>query len=267
MTLDEFLLKYNGEYVEVAGSANAKNQCVDLANLYLREVLGLPIIEWTNAIDFPKKSSLEFVRNTSEGVPEPGDLIIFSIGDYGHIAIFVEGDAKSFRSFDQNYPIGTPCHIQNHYYKTVIGWLRCKIEPDMTDEEKRILQFVRDQNANEGKVREAFGALQDQPDKNRQIQTLQERTLTLENSLKALEDRIVALESEIKANQDLVTDWQKQVASANRRVDELNQIVEDITDEKNQFKRWYEQSLTKRIDKMRVVEIIAYLFRRFIKSQ
>ncbi len=250
MTLDEFLLKNNGEYVEVAGSTNAKNQCVDLANKYLQEVLRLPIIEWTNAIDFPKKSSLEFVKNTPEGVPEPGDLVIFNIGDYGHIAIFVEGDTKSFRSFDQNYPKGTPCHIQNHYYKTVIGWLRCKIGPDMTDEEKRILQFIRDQQANEGKVREAFGALQDQPDKNRQIQTLQERTLTLENSLKALEDRIVALESEIKANQDLVADWQKQVASANRRMEELNQTVEAVTNERNQFKRWYESALEKSADKL-----------------
>ncbi len=70
MTLEELIKKYNGQPVEVAGSANAKNQCVDLANLYIRDVLGWPIIEWTNAKDFPAKAgdNYIFVKNTPEGV-------------------------------------------------------------------------------------------------------------------------------------------------------------------------------------------------------
>ncbi len=30
MTLQQFLEKWNGQFCEIAGSANAKNQCVDL---------------------------------------------------------------------------------------------------------------------------------------------------------------------------------------------------------------------------------------------
>jgi len=131
MNLDEFIKKYDGKFLEVAGSAYAKNQCVDLANGYIRDVLGLPIIEWTNACDFPEKGGdkYEYIENTPLGVPEKGDLIIWGAslnGGYGHIAVFVEGGVGSFRSFDQNYPTNSPCHIQGHYYKNVIGWMRKK---------------------------------------------------------------------------------------------------------------------------------------------
>src|SRR3990167_8781328 len=107
MTLSEFLEKFNGEFVEVAGSPGAVNQCVDLANAYIRDVLGQPIIEWTNAIDFPKKvdlSKYDYFLNTPMGVPKEGDLIIFGGTQYGHISIFIEGNVDTFRSLDQNYP-------------------------------------------------------------------------------------------------------------------------------------------------------------------
>lgn len=130
MTLQQFIEKWNGKYCEVAGSANAQNQCVDLANAYIRDVLGLPIIEWTNAKDFPSKAgdSYDYILNTPSGVPKEGDIMIWGGSTAGHIAIFIEGNADTFRSFDQNYPTGSPCHVQNHTYLTppVLGWLRAK---------------------------------------------------------------------------------------------------------------------------------------------
>lgn len=129
MTLQQFLTKWNGKYCEVAGSANAVNQCVDLANAYIRDVLGLPIIEWTNAQDFPKKAgpAYDYILNTPTGVPKEGDIVVWKSADnVGHIAVFIEGNASSFKSFDQNYPLGTPCHVQGHTYANVMGWLRKK---------------------------------------------------------------------------------------------------------------------------------------------
>lgn len=128
MTFTEFLSKYNGKYVEAGGSANALNQCVDLANQYIEEVLGLPKILWTNAIDFPKKagSNYEWIPNTPTGVPHEGDLIIWGGNQYGHIAIFIEGNVNSFKSFDENWPTGSPAHVQGHTYVNVLGWLRFK---------------------------------------------------------------------------------------------------------------------------------------------
>ena len=52
------------------------------------------------------------------------------LGQYGHVAVFLEGDNKKFKSFDQNYPVGSACHIQDHDYKAVMGWLRPKMKGD-----------------------------------------------------------------------------------------------------------------------------------------
>ncbi len=128
MTLKEFVSKYTNQFVEVAGSGNALNQCVDLANAYIRDVLGLSIIEWTNACDFPSKAGdkYDYIENTPDGVPQRGDIIVWKPSP-GHIAIFLDGDVNQFNSFDQNYPTGSKCHVQNHpTYYNVTGWLRAK---------------------------------------------------------------------------------------------------------------------------------------------
>lgn len=128
MTLDEFVKKYNGKFLEVAGSPGAEDQCVDLANGYIRDVLKLPIIQWTDAKNFPKhpiaKEHFEYIKNTPNGVPQKGDLIIWSGTQWGHIAIFLSGDVNWFTSWDQNWPVGSVCHKVNHSYTNVVGWLR-----------------------------------------------------------------------------------------------------------------------------------------------
>lgn len=143
-TFQEFLEENNGDFVEVAGSPNALNQCVDLVNAYIRDVLGLPIIEWTNAIDFPKRAGEKYtwIVNTPSGVPQEGDIVVWGspYGKYiengvtkyaGHVAIFISGNADKFKSFDQNYPIvGSNCHVQDHTYNGVLGWLHPKEKPN-----------------------------------------------------------------------------------------------------------------------------------------
>lgn len=145
MTLEEFKNTYNGQFVERGGSAGAKNQCVDLANAYINEVLGHPVVLWTNAEDFPVKCMdfCDWIPNTPTGVPEKGDIVIwdFAKDDVGHIAIFLSGNARSFTSFDQNWPLGSKCHEQTHTYGKlndgVIGWLRPhKKESEMIPESK-----------------------------------------------------------------------------------------------------------------------------------
>lgn len=166
MNFQQFLEKWNGKYCEVAGSANAKNQCVDLANAFIRDVLGLAIIEWTNAIDFPSKAGdkYEWILNDSvDKIPIEGDLIIFKIGSNGHISIALDGCTKSkVISFDQNYPIGSPCHVQNHTYSSVIGWLRCKKMESSNISQNTIpsglYDFLFKENKfSEGDIREGMG--------------------------------------------------------------------------------------------------------------
>lgn len=137
MTLSEFIDKYTGKLVDfdkVYGS-----QCMDLMHQYIVDVLEMingKILAAPAAKDVYEKFDTLFgseyftkIENTPTGVPEKGDIVLFGskVGLYGHVCIFIEGNAETFTSFDENWPIGSPCHIQTHDYIGCLGWLRSKL--------------------------------------------------------------------------------------------------------------------------------------------
>lgn len=128
MTYNQFKTIWLGKGIDFDGSYGY--QCMDLAHKYAVEV---------NGKDFPPAPAAKDVwnlnipgydkiSNTPTGVPQQGDIVVWGkdVGPYGHIAIFDNGDINSFESFDQNWPVGSLCHIQKHNYKGVLGWLRLK---------------------------------------------------------------------------------------------------------------------------------------------
>lgn len=127
MTLQEFINKYNGQYVDFDGYYGP--QCVDLAQFWSKN-LGGP--QFTgDAADIYGQGSPFYtsIPNTPDAVPVPGDIVIWGgalNGGPGHIAVFVSGNSSSFSSFDQNWPLNSPCHIQYHNYNYVVGWLHPK---------------------------------------------------------------------------------------------------------------------------------------------
>lgn len=259
----EFKNKWLGKGIDFDG--NYGNQCFDVYRQYCKE-LGFkqsPPSEgakdiWENYLP----EHFDKIINTTSGVPEQGDVIIWGvkIGKYGHVAIFDRGDDKAFVSIDQNWPTDGGkgvLHEVNHSYTGVLGWLRPKsIIEDMTEEQKRILAFLEEQKANEGKVREAFGALTDLPVKDKRIQTLQDRILDLESSQKNLEDRIKNLELTIETNLKLVTDWQKKAESANKALENANKTNIELVAEKNTWKNRYEEALKAQVNKYSGWELI-----------
>lgn len=131
MNLDSFIKKYNGKGVDFDG--NKKYWCVDLYRQYCKEVLQIPqsplVVGAADIWDSYLKTRFNRVSNTPKGIPDKGNIMIWSKksgGGYGHVAIFIEGDINSFKSFDQNWPIGSLCAITKHHYKNVLGWLRPK---------------------------------------------------------------------------------------------------------------------------------------------
>jgi hypothetical protein len=130
MTIDEFIKKYQGQAIGYNGYVG---ECLSLVKQYIKEVFGIePPPSGTNSAygywsNFPNPLPTIFDK-VNTGIPQKGDIVIWkpTAGNpYGHIAIFVEGDDKSFRSFDQNYG-GKQAHIQNHSYASVVGWLHPK---------------------------------------------------------------------------------------------------------------------------------------------
>lgn len=255
MTFQEFLEKYNGKFVEVGGSPSALNQCVDLANQYISEVLGLPKILGTNAIDFPKKAGINYdwiANDDISDVPQEGDLIIFSIGSYGHISIFVEGDTKSFRSFDQNYPLSSPAHIQNHTYTSVLGWLRAKITSSpitMTEDEKRALEVLRQfqieaNHGNlEGAVNAAIGAYKDISGLQAKIKSMETQLAELSTQALNLSEANKNLTESLDAKQKELEDWQYKFETANQMLTEQIVKLEASEAQTKFYKKKYQEAL------------------------
>jgi hypothetical protein len=130
-----------------------------------------------------------------------------------------------------------------------------KQENDMlTEEQKRILDFLNGKS--EGDVREAFGALAEKPSKDGQIATLSQKVLELDSITKKLQEQIDILTSEVKSNNEIILDWQQKFQTANEQVSNATEQVNTITDERNKYRRLYENLLSNTVDKMSAAELI-----------
>lgn len=130
VSLQDFIAKYIGQFVDFDGVFGA--QCVDLMNQYIVDVLGISnpiqILGGATAYEiYQNANDSRFTKiiNTPNGVPNVGDMVFWdtTIGNAGHVDIFLSGDTNSFTGFDQNWPVGSPCHQQTHDYNGVAGWL------------------------------------------------------------------------------------------------------------------------------------------------
>jgi len=131
MTLDQFITKYNGKYIDYDHAYGP--QCVDLMRQYTDEVLRLPQLpraKYAKDIfkQFKTDSNFKKIFNTPTGVPKRGDIIFWDwrwpvTGIAGHVAVFSGGNTSRFIAFTQNYPTNSPCRFYNYDYRGVMGWI------------------------------------------------------------------------------------------------------------------------------------------------
>lgn len=134
MKLKEFINKY----LDKKASYNkGYYECVDLARLYIKEVLDFaqpkPVIGARNFyenFENDPKLTKQFtkIKNTLTFVPKAGDIIIWNgnYGKYGHIAIVIGANILRFTALSQNDPLKSPCILKKYSYKNIYGVLRPK---------------------------------------------------------------------------------------------------------------------------------------------
>jgi len=139
-------------------------------------------------------------------------------------------------------------------------------QDDLTSSEENILRFLREQNADEGKVREAWGCLNDKPQYDAQIATLSQKVLELDSLTKELEKKIGELNLKISEDKKSEDDWQEMLALANERISKNEEQLTTISEDRNKYRRLYENLLSTTIEKLSFREITKELFNRFLKS-
>jgi len=120
-----FIAKYNGKRFEYDGIY--PYQCVDLTKAYF-EFLG-KTVRRGNAIDYKNfgyGKEWRWVANTLWNFPNPGDVVVFNTGVYGHVGIVVHANRLTLDVFSQNWPVGNVCSVKRFNYLSprVLGWLQ-----------------------------------------------------------------------------------------------------------------------------------------------
>jgi len=156
MKFNDFILKWQGRYIDFDNYYG--NQCMDLLHQYCVEVLGITdgrVLAAPGAkhifLNFDTifgREHFDKISNTPTGLPKNGDIMIWGNGSWGHVAMYIDGNVNTFKSFDQNYPTGSPCHIQNHTYANVLGWLRYKGSPPQEDMQAILNEMRGDRDRN-----------------------------------------------------------------------------------------------------------------------
>jgi surface antigen len=158
MTYEQFKNKWLGKGIDYDGYY--ANQCMDVYRMYVKEVLQAkqsPSVKGAkNVWDTYLPEVFDRISNTSTGVPKQGDVMIWDVGTYGHIGIVDSATQTKFTTFEQNWTEGNGSgvtELRTHYYKNVLGWLTPKGNITMTEQEKKLLEIIKQASLDEGDIR------------------------------------------------------------------------------------------------------------------
>lgn len=128
MSTNDFFNKYNGKEVTDPWGTY-KGECVSLVKMWIKEN-GWPMRRG-NAINWQYNGTppYKWFVNYPWSVPQPGDMPVFKVGQYGHIGIVMSASSRSMQVFSQNWPTGKdvdPARVATFDYvrPKCIGWLR-----------------------------------------------------------------------------------------------------------------------------------------------
>lgn len=200
------------------------------------------------AVAFPDRISEVVKYTTYDNV-----ACLDAIKNYSHCIVQVDYDGSPSTVFDTHFVdfIGNKTLFDSLGGKEkptstypllkglrVIKLIPLVVEDNMTDDQKNILKFLADNNANEGKVREAFGALADIPKLTKQIDDLTTAQGNLNNQITDLTQKVATI-------QKSADDWQTQLTTANKTGQKLSADLAYY----QPYKALYEKALTDQVNK------------------
>lgn len=195
--VQNFLNRWNGRGVDFDKAYGY--QCMDLYQQFNKDVVGAfhvpnpsAYMVWDN---YPQNFYTK-ISNSPTAVPQKGDVVIWKKSaslPFGHIAIATgEGDTKKFKSMDQNWPTGSVCHIQEHNYTGVIGWLR----PNKLIKQKN--PAVSGAPANSAVITQEIAHQPQITDQTRIPQIDNKEVQAIRSELRATHDRVGELDQQIQ---------------------------------------------------------------------
>jgi len=240
MTFQNFLEKWNGQPIDFDGIY--PNQCMDLAHQYVYDVLGLTDVRiiahpaaYQIFTDFTETQYFDKIANSPTGVPVEGDIVVFGqgVGQWGHVCIFIEGDANKFKSFDANWPTGSLPHVQDHTYGYCLGWLHPKtVAPDL---EAQLNQLREERDRNWDWFVAVCDALKTGANVDTAVAeatkllTIEQAVLDKDRQIADIQKQAQALQEQRAMKEQAITEVSTQVATLTVAVAEAQKTIDGLT--------------------------------------
>lgn len=273
MNLEQFVEKYLGKKIDWDGYYGG--QCVDLFRQYIDDVLKFPQPKgvggakdfWPNYdTDNALKNYYDKIPNTPTAVPSAGDVMLWNEkagGGWGHVAVFLEGNANTFTSFDQNWPKLDVCTKTTHDYKNVFGWLKPKKFTSLKDTDidwddfegnsHTVGWYVHEwevEKKNVGRlVKEVADKIKDYERLQRTLAETNQQASTLQTQYKLLLDEKNSLESNVGPLEDKIKELLAEIGIMGERMSgvikerdeakvEISKLKKKIKDGLSGYSRW-----------------------------
>ncbi len=192
-------LDFKQRYIDTEVNFDGKygNQCTDVYRQYCKE-LGVP---QSPPVKGAKDIWTTYLPNyfnrftyAKGDIPAQGDICIWDIGEFGHVALWDNGNQNNFQALGQNWQEGDgsgKLRIEYHpSYNHVLGWLRLKKEDSMISEDaQRALKILEQykvdaQHGNlEGAISSLVGNAKDYKDLENKVNELTLKLTELESKL------------------------------------------------------------------------------------
>ena len=293
-TIEQFLSDYLGKSKGYPDDSQYKGQCLSIVKIYIKECFGInPPPSGTNSAygywsNFPSPLDTVFERvlNTIDVIPEYGWIAVWkpwSGNTYGHIAIVDRGCTQTvLKNLAQNWS-SKNFQEESQSYTNVIGFLKPILTPEVTfptitEDEQRALvilkQFkdrtegIKDGNY-EGASRACVEAYKDLIS----LQIVHEGLKKIANEeaqeILDLKNEKQILADKLDEEQKQVQTWQSQYTTANESLESIQEQLELITNERNDYKKWFEKAKEdlENLDKMTGIQHIFYGIKLLVKKQ
>lgn len=144
--MNPFIQKYSGKVVSYDGVPADAGQCVQLVELYARDVLGVRLPLYPDAAAYWERPVPGYVKiSKAHGLPQAGDIVVFDrqlqgSGGHGHMDICFDRVSRGgYRGFDSNWG-SLKAQLVGHDYSHVLGYLRKS--PGSVSPVKKVVQAV-----------------------------------------------------------------------------------------------------------------------------
>lgn len=261
ISFDEFIAKYLGQSKGYPTDSNYKGECLSIVKLYIKECFGIeaPASGTGSAYGYwskfpnPLNTIFEKIEHVSGLIPQKGWIAIWKPweeNECGHISMVTDNCiSKILFNYAQNWT-SKIFQLEKTSYNNVIGYLKPikNSEDNMTEENTKVISMLEAfKNSNEqlksGNLEGAMSALigwsKDLKSYSETISNQNEKISSLENSINNLEIKLAEIEAKYAEKQKLEANYQKQLLTANENIAKSNQIIDEITTDRDTWRARY----------------------------